>query len=45
MQTLALDIPIGDRMLLDALIRLKEADPSLRLPAAPAARACAARMR
>ena len=29
MQTLALDIPAGDRMLLDALIRLKEADPSL----------------
>lgn len=29
MQTLALEIPAGDRMLLDALIRLKEADPSL----------------
>lgn len=44
MQTVEVELDGHERMLLDALVKLKEMDPPSR-SAAPAAKACAARTR
>ena len=44
MQTIEVELDGNERMLLDALIKLKAVDPTCR-SAAPAAKACAARTR
>jgi hypothetical protein len=45
MQTLEVELDGSERMLLDALMKLKAVDPTLSASAAPAAKACAARTR
>ena len=45
MQTLEVELDGSERMLLDALMKLKAVDPSLEFPPLAAAKACAARTR
>ena len=45
MQTLQVELDGNERMLLDALMKLKKVDPTLSFRRSPAAKACAVRTR